>query len=70
MNLGRARLVQKRSSFFPFRNAWYFDCTPWNGGFVRRTGAPGAVVIDETQGICVNLQTGQVYVHEALVPAG
>ena len=57
--LGFAKIVKRRGNTFPFRNASYFDVTEWGGGFIRVSGAPGAVVIRGA--VLLDLQTGRVY---------
>ncbi len=59
--IGRAPIVQRRTHTFPSRNAQYFDCTQWGGGFTRVTGAAGAVVLDHARGILLDLRTGSVF---------
>jgi len=63
-NLGRAKLIKRRESTFPFRMGLYLDCTPWGGGYLHvgtvghRWGTgPGVVLVGD---VLVNLQTGAV----------
>lgn len=55
-----AKTVRKRTPTFPARGAWYFDCTPWGGGYTRCGYGPGAAVLNDS-GQCLNLSTGEVY---------
>ena len=57
--LGFAKIVKRRGNTFPFRNVCGFDATEWGGGFIRISGAPGAVVIRGA--VLLDLQTGRVY---------
>lgn len=57
--LGFAKIVKRRGNTFPFRNASHFDTTQWGGGFIRISGARGAVVIRGA--VLLDLQTGRVY---------
>jgi hypothetical protein len=58
-----AKVVRRRTPTFPSRYAFYWDCTPWNGGFVRRHVMPGAVVLN-TLGDMLDLHTGEIYQDE------
>lgn len=57
--LGFAKVVRRRTATFPSRMASYFDFTPWGGGYMRLTSAPGAVVLKA--GICADIRSGRVY---------
>lgn len=57
--LGQARITRRRTPTFPSRLASYWDLTPWNGGYVRVSAAPGAVHLGEGRMACMS--TGHVY---------
>ena len=57
--LGFAKVVRRRTATFPSRMASYFDFTPWRGGYMRVTSAPGGVVL--APGICADIRSGRVY---------
>lgn len=57
--LGQARITRRRTPTFPFRLASYWDLTPWQGGYIRLTAAPGAVHLGQGRMAC--LTTGAVY---------
>lgn len=59
--IGQAQLVKRRRGF-PARVGWFWDCTPWGDGFIRKSDAPGAVVINRKDGTMVDIQTGRVYI--------
>lgn len=59
--LGYARLVRRRGPSFPFRLCSYFDCTKWEGGFIRFQGGPGAVVLRPRDGTMLDIASGRVY---------
>lgn len=56
-----APIRRRRTPTFPRRMAYYFDCSQWNGGFVRVSRGPGAVVLDDAKGLMLNLCNGEVY---------
>lgn len=59
--IGQAQLVQRRRGF-PARVGWFWDCTPYGGGFIRKTDAPGAAVINDGDGTLVDMRSGRVYI--------
>ena len=57
--IGQAGTVRRWTPTWPSRKATYFDFSPWGGGYLRLTGAPGAVVL--APGVLADIRTGQVY---------
>lgn len=68
--IGYARIVARRGHRFPFRKEAYLDFTPFNGGFVTYTGAPGAIVLNLVTGVCADLLTGRVYLDARFAEGG
>lgn len=55
--VGKAPLVSRRTSTFPTKKALFWDATQWRGGYIRYSGAPGAVRWDFYQ---LDLRSGEV----------
>lgn len=59
-HIGLARIVKRRTPTWPSRVAPYYDFTPLGGGFFCALNRDtGAIVMSD--GICANMQTGEVY---------
>lgn len=58
-----AKCIKRRTPTFPSRTAWYFDFSPWGGGYLQCGNGPGGIILRD-DGTCADIRTGEVY-HDA-----
>jgi hypothetical protein len=60
MKIGQAKIIKKRVYFVRGKGfQYYFDLSPWNGGYLKTTTSPGAIHLHDN--IIADIRTGEVY---------